>query len=65
MTEAQPRWITAKEAAEILECNPRSIHHLIATGRLEARQAVVHQRINRDSVMRLAKQIQSSTPKGK
>jgi hypothetical protein len=62
MKNKSPRWITKRQASVILECTMQSVSHLLATGRLRARQARFHDRIDRESVLELAKEINQPVP---
>jgi hypothetical protein len=62
MVKPVSRWITTKEAAAILECSIRSTKHFLATGQIKARRAHLHRRIERESVLELAKEINQLIP---
>ena len=57
-----PQWITAAEAAAILECRVASIPNLVRKGRIKARKPVFRHRIDHASVLKLAKELNEFVP---
>jgi hypothetical protein len=56
------KWITAIEAAVILECEIENVRHMVRTGRIKARKPWLRARYDRASVMKLAKELNQFVP---